>query len=240
MTEIVPAIDLIGGRCVRLSQGDFAAQTDYAADPIELARAYAAAGAKRLHIVDLDGARAGRVMQLELATRMARESGLIADFGGGVRTIDAVENVLAGGMAQVNIGSAAIHDPQLLRDAMKFFGCEKVILGADARDGKVAAAGWKDQTDLTLEALIERFIGDGLQWVLTTDIARDGMLTGPATELYAGLKKRFPKLGLIASGGVSRIGDIIALNQIGVERAVVGKALLEGHIPLTELRNYVG
>ncbi len=238
MTEIVPAIDLIGGKCVRLAQGDFAAQTDYAADPVELAKAFAAAGAKRLHIVDLDGARAGKVMQLDLATRMVRESGLIADFGGGVRTIDAVENVLAGGMAQVNIGSAAIRDPQLLRDSMKFFGAERVILGADARDGKVAAAGWKDQTELTLEDLIERFIGDGLQWVLTTDIARDGMLTGPATGLYAGLKTRFPSLGVIASGGVSKIGDIAELDKIGVERAVVGKALLEGHIPLTELARY--
>ena len=240
MTEIVPAIDLIGGKCVRLAQGDFAAQTDYAADPVDLAKAYAAAGAKRLHIVDLDGARAGRVMQLDLATQMARASGLIADFGGGLRTIDAVENVLAGGMAQVNIGSAAIRDPQLLRDAMRFFGPERVILGADARDGKVAAAGWKDQTDLSLEDLIERFIGDGLQWVLTTDIARDGMLTGPATELYAGLKTRFPKLGLIASGGVSGIGDIVALTKLGIERAVVGKALLEGHIPLTELAKNAG
>ncbi len=240
MTEIVPAIDLIGGSCVRLAQGDFAAQTDYAADPVEIAKSYAAAGAKRLHIVDLDGARAGKVLQLDLATRMARGSGLICDFGGGIRTIDAVENVLAGGIAQVNIGSAAIRDPQLLRDAMRFFGPERVILGADARDGKVAAAGWKDQTDLALEDLIERFIGDGLEWVLTTDIARDGMLSGPATDLYAGLKKRFPKLGLIASGGVSRIGDIVALTKLGIERAVVGKALLEGHIPLTELRNYAG
>ena len=240
MTEIVPAIDLIGGKCVRLAQGDFAAQTDYAGDPVDMAKAYAAAGAKRLHIVDLDGARAGKVTQLDLASRMARDSGLICDFGGGVRTIDAVENVLAGGMAQVNIGSAAIRDPQLLRDAMRFFGPERVILTADARDGKVAAAGWKDQTDLALEDLIERFIGDGLQWVLTTDIARDGMLTGPATALYAGLKTRFPKLGLIASGGVSHVDDIVALTKLGIERAVVGKALLEGHIPLTELRNYAG
>jgi phosphoribosylformimino-5-aminoimidazole carboxamide ribotide isomerase len=240
MTEIVPAIDLIGGKCVRLAQGDFAAQTDYADDPVDMAKAYAAAGAKRLHIVDLDGARAGKVMQLALATKMARASGLICDFGGGVRTIDAVENVLSDGMAQVNIGSAAIREPQLLRDAMRFFGPERIILTADARDGKVAAAGWKDQTELSLEDLIERFIGDGLQWVLTTDIARDGMLTGPATELYAGLKARFPKLGLIASGGVARIGDIVALDKIGVERAVIGKALLEGHIPLTELRNYAG
>ncbi len=240
MTEIVPAIDLIGGKCVRLAQGDFAAQTDYAGDPVEMAKAYAAAGAKRLHIVDLDGARAGKVTQLDLATRMARASGLACDFGGGVRTIDAVENVLAGGMAQVNIGSAAIREPQLLRDAMKFFGPERIILTADARDGKVAAAGWKDQTDLSLEDLIQRFMGDGLQWVLTTDIARDGMMTGPAIELYAGLKRRFPKLGLIASGGVARIEDIAALDRLGIERAVVGKALLEGNIPLTELAKNAG
>ena len=240
MTAIVPAIDIIGGRCVRLRQGSFEALTDYAADPVDIAKSYAAAGAKRLHIVDLDGARAGHVMQLDLAARMARESGLLTDFGGGVRTLAEVERALSAGMAQVNIGSAAIRDPRLMRDALKQFGGERIILAADARDGKVAAAGWKDQTDLTLEVLIERFIDNGLAWVLTTDIARDGMLTGPATELYRGLKARFPKLGLIASGGVGTITDIEALTALGIERAVVGKALLEGHIPLTELANYAG
>jgi len=235
MTEIVPAIDLIGGRCVRLRQGSFDAQTDYAADPVEIAKSYAAAGARRLHIVDLDGARAGRVMQLDLAARMAGESGLIADFGGGVRTFTDVGRLLATGIAQVNIGSAAVRDPAMMRQCLKVFGGERIILAADARDGKVAASGWTDQTELTLEALIERFMGDGLAWVLTTDIARDGMLSGPATELYRGLKMRFPKLGLIASGGVARIEDIVALAAIGTERAVVGKALLEGHIALEEL-----
>ena len=240
MTEIVPAIDIIGGRCVRLRQGKFEAQTDYAADPVEIAKNYAAAGARRLHIVDLDGARAGHVMQLDLAARMARASGLATDFGGGVRTLAEAGRVLAMDMAQVNIGSAAIRDPQLMRDALKEFGGERIILAADARDGKVAAAGWKDQTDLTLEALIERFLDDGLAWVLTTDIARDGMLTGPATELYRDLKARFPALGLIASGGVGTIADVDALTPLGIERVVVGKALLEGHIPLTELARHAG
>ena len=240
MTAIVPAIDIIGGRCVRLRQGSFEAQTDYAADPVELAQRYAAAGAKRLHVVDLDGARAGRVMQLDLVARMAKQSGLITDFGGGVRTLAEAARVLEAGCTQVNIGSAAIRDPGLMRDALKQFGGEQIILAADARDGKVAAAGWKDQTDLTLEALIERFTDDGLAWVLTTDIARDGMLNGPATELYRGLKARFPTLGLIASGGVARIEDIAALTATGTERAVVGKALLDGHIALEELARHAG
>jgi len=240
MTEIVPAIDLISGRVVRLKQGSFDAQTDYADDPVAIAKRYAAAGARRLHIVDLDGARAGRPMQLDLAQRMAKESGLIADFGGGVRTFEDVDAVLAAGMAQANIGSAAIRDPEMMRRALRQFGGERIILAADARDGKVAAAGWKDQTELTLEALIERFTGDGLAWVLTTDIARDGMLSGPATELYRGLKTTFPKLGLIASGGVARIEDITALAAIGTERAVVGKALLDGHIALKELATHAG
>jgi len=235
MTEIVPAIDLIGGRVVRLRQGDFGAQTDYSDDPVTIAKRYAAAGAKRLHVVDLDGARAGRPMQLDLAARMAKESGLTTDFGGGVRTLPEIEQVLDAGIAQVNIGSAAIRNPGLLQAALAVFGGEKMILAADARDGKVAAAGWKDQTDLTLEDLIGDFIDEGLSWVLTTDIARDGMLSGPAIELYRGLKSRFPLLGLIASGGVARIQDIADLNAIGVERAVVGKALLDGHITLEEL-----
>ena len=130
--------------------------------------------------------------------------------------------------------------PTLPRDAIRCFGPERIILTADARDGKVAAAGWADQTDVSLEDLIGRFIGDGLAWVLTTDIARDGMLSGPATELYRGLKARFPKLGLIASGGVARIEDVAALDQIGVERTVVGKALLDGHIALEELSRHAG
>jgi phosphoribosylformimino-5-aminoimidazole carboxamide ribotide isomerase len=240
MTEIVPAIDLISGRCVRLKQGAFDQVTDYAADPVELAQRYAAAGAKRLHVVDLDGARAGTVLQRDLAARMAKDSGLITDFGGGVRTLPEVERVLAAGLAQANIGSAAIRDPDLMRNALKAFGGEHIILAADARDGKVAAAGWKEQTELTLEALIERFVDDGLAWVLTTDIARDGMMGGPATDLYASLKARFPKLGLIASGGVGRIADIAALGQLGIERAVVGKALLEGTITLEELARHAG
>jgi len=240
MTEIVPAIDIIGGRCVRLRQGSFDAQTAYDADPVELAVRYATAGAQRLHVVDLDGARAGRPMQLDLAARMAAESGLKTDFGGGVRTLDDAEKVLATGFAQVNVGSAAIREPEMMRECLRAFGGERIILGADARDGRVAAAGWKDQTDLTLEALIERFTEDGLAWVLTTDIARDGMLSGPAIDLYRGLKARFPRLGLIASGGVARIEDITALATVGAERAVVGKALLDGHIGLEELARHAG
>lgn len=240
MTEIIPAIDIIGGRCVRLRQGSFDQQTTYDADPVELAQRYAAAGAKRLHVVDLDGARAGKVMQLDLASRMAKASGLVTDFGGGVRTLPEVETVLAAGIAQVNIGSAAILDPGLLQAALALFGGERVILAADARDGKVAAAGWRDQTERTLENLIGEFIDEGLTWVLTTDIARDGMLTGPATELYRSLKAHFAGLGIIASGGVASIADIAALERAGIERAVVGKALLDGHIPLEELARHAG
>lgn len=240
MTEIIPAIDIIGGKCVRLRQGAFDQQTTYDADPVELAVSYAKAGAKRLHVVDLDGARAGEVTQLDLAARMAKESGLVTDFGGGVRTLAAIEQVLDAGFAQVNIGSAAIRSPGLLQAALAIFGGDKVILAADARDGKVAAAGWKDQTDLTLEALIGDFIDEGLAWVLTTDIARDGMLSGPSIELYRGLKTHFPHLGLIASGGVARIEDVADLDAIGVERVVVGKALLDGHIALEELARHAG
>ena len=171
---------------------------------------------------------------------MAKASGLITDFGGGVRSMEEIEAVLNAGIAQANIGSAAIRNPGLLQAALALFGGERIILAADARDGKVAAAGWKDQTDLTLEALIGEFIDEGLAWVLTTDIARDGMLSGPAIELYRGLKRHFPGLGLIASGGVANIGDIAALESAGIERVVVGKALLDGHIGLEELARHAG
>ena len=240
MTELVPAIDIIGGRCVRLRQGSFEARTDYDADPVELARSYARAGARRLHIVDLDGARTGAPRQLALAARMASESGLAVDFGGGVRAMRDAENVLRAGIAQVNIGSAAIRNPLLLEECLARFGGERIILAADARDGKVAAAGWAEQTDITLETLIGHFLPSGLAWALVTDIARDGMMTGPSLDLYRRLKAAFPGLELIASGGVSKTGDLADLDALGIERVVVGKALLEGSIPLSEIARHAG
>jgi phosphoribosylformimino-5-aminoimidazole carboxamide ribotide isomerase len=238
MTELVPAIDIMAGRTVRLRQGSFDERTEYEADPVALACRYAEAGAKRLHVVDLDGAKAGRVTQLDLAARMARDSRLEIDFGGGVRSLADVGRVLAAGIAQVNIGSAAIREPALLTAALDEQGPDRIILAADARGGKVAASGWKEQTDVTIEELIGRFVDHGLAWVLTTDIARDGMMTGPALDLYRTLKERFPKLGIIASGGVANASDLDDLAQIGVERAVVGKALLEGQIPLEEIARH--
>jgi phosphoribosylformimino-5-aminoimidazole carboxamide ribotide isomerase len=228
----------MAGRTVRLRQGSFDRKTEYEADPVALACRYAEAGAKRLHVVDLDGARAGRVTQLDLAARMARDSRLEIDFGGGVRSLADVGRVLAAGIAQVNIGSAAIREPALLTAALDEHGPDRIILAADARDGKVAASGWKEQTDVTIEALIARFVGHGLAWVLTTDIARDGMMTGPALDLYRTLKERFPKLAIIASGGIANASDLDSLAQIGVERAVVGKALLEGQIPIEEIARH--
>ncbi len=240
MIEVVPAIDLIGGAVVRLVEGDFARRTDYATDPVTLARDLAKAGFKRLHIVDLDGARAGRVMQAAVVERMVKASGLSVDFGGGVRSRADVDAVLATGVAQVNIGSAAIRAPEFMQACLEHYGPDAIILAADARDGRVAAAGWKDQTDVTLTGIIEQFRAHGLIWALVTDIARDGTLSGPSLDLYAGLMMQFPSLKLIASGGVGDISDVAALNELGCRRVVVGKALLEGRISKAEAVAYAG
>jgi phosphoribosylformimino-5-aminoimidazole carboxamide ribotide isomerase len=238
MIEVVPAIDIIGGAVVRLSEGDFARRTDYATDPVELAKHYAAAGFRRLHLVDLDGARAGHIVHAGLLRRIVDASGLAVDFGGGVRSRADVAAALAAGAVQVNIGSAAISDPEMVVACLAEHGADAIILGADARDGLVAAHGWREQTALTLDALIERFTPFGLSWALVTDIGRDGMLSGPAVDLYARLTAAFPKVGFIGSGGVASMDDIRALDAIGVPRVVVGKALLEGRISAQEAVAY--
>lgn len=240
MIEAVPAIDIIAGRAVRLKEGRFDSTTDYGLDPLDVARRYRDAGLKRVHVVDLDGAKAGHIVHGDLVERIAAESGLAVDFGGGLRTIEAIEQAFALGIAQVNLGSAAIRDPDLIGRTIDRFGADRVILAADVRDSKIATHGWQSQTDIGIADLIARLLPAGLHWVMCTDIAKDGMLAGPAVELYRKLTAEFPQIGLIASGGVSSIADVAALDGLGLPRVVIGKALFEGHVSLEELRPYAG
>jgi phosphoribosylformimino-5-aminoimidazole carboxamide ribotide isomerase len=240
MIEVIPALDIMDGQVVRLVEGDFARRTDYASDPVKLAVDLATQGFRRLHLVDLDGARAGRVVHAELLTRMAATSGLAIDFGGGLRAQEDVALALSAGATQVNLGSVAIRQPELFDACLDRFGADAIILAADARDGNVAAAGWLEQTDMPLSALIERFICRGLKWALVTDIARDGTLTGPSLALYRELLAAFPTLNIIASGGVANMADIVALDQLSLPRVVVGKALLEGRVTAVEVMAHAG
>lgn len=240
MIQVVPAIDIIDGRCVRLREGRFDAATDYALAPVDVAKRYRDAGLKRVHVVDLDGARAGHLVHVDLLARIVRESGLAVDVGGGLRSMADIDTAFAAGAAEVNIGSAAIRDPGLLLAALGRYGADRIILAADVRNGKIATHGWQDQTAIDIIDVIERFLSAGLHWVMCTDIARDGMLGGPSLELYRGLLARFPGIGLIASGGVAGLADIAALDDLHMPRTVIGKALFEGRIKLEEIAAYAG
>lgn len=233
--ELIPAIDLIAGRCVRLQQGDYARQTRYDADPLELALRLQAAGLRRLHMVDLDGARLRRVANVETLRRVAAGTRLTIDYGGGVKSEQDLQAVLDAGARKVTVGSMAVKRPDEFASWIETYGADTFILGADARDGLVSTDGWMEQSGVTLTAFIRHYYRLGLRQVLCTDIARDGMMQGPAVELYRQLLSEFPDLHLIASGGVRHKGDIEALAAAGVPAVVFGKALLEGKITIEEL-----
>ena len=238
---IYPAIDLIDGACVRLQQGDFQRQSDYAVDAVELATRYANAGADWLHVVDLDAAR-GRAVQLELIAQLADIDGLKVQSGGGVRTAGDIEQRLAAGIARVIVGSVCVRQPQQFIDWLQQFGADKLVAALDVRrqqrNGKEvwvpAVAGWEEDSDRDLFNLLQQLVAAGLQHVLCTDIGRDGMLSGPNLELYAQIRQRFPELQLQASGGVHALSDLADLQQLEVHGVIIGKALLEGRFKLSQ------
>ena len=238
---IYPAIDLIDGACVRLQQGDFQRQSDYAVDAVELATQYAAAGADWLHVVDLDAAR-GRAVQLELIARLADIDGLQVQSGGGVRTSGDIDQRLAAGIARVIVGSVCVRQPHQFIDWLQQFGADKLVAALDVRrqqrHGKdvwvPAVAGWEEDSDSDLFVLLQHLVAAGLQHVLCTDIDRDGMLSGPNLELYAQIRQRFPELQLQASGGVHALSDLADLQQLDMHGVIIGKALLEGHFTLSQ------
>lgn len=236
MIEIIPAIDIIGGKCVRLSQGDYARKTTYSSTPVEMARLYAGAGIRRLHLVDLDGAKAGKPCNLETLRRIAAENLLKIEWGGGIKSREALDELFLAGADYAIIGSLAVKRPELMEQWLKEFGGERIILGADLRDGKVSVSGWLEDSPLSIHDLIRRFLPFGLKEVICTDISRDGMLQGPSTSLYLDLMKKYPEITFTVSGGISSIEDIRELDRLGLPRVIVGKAIYESRISLEEIK----
>lgn len=234
MIEIIPAIDIIGGKCTRLSQGDYASQKNYDGDPADWARAFADCGVRRLHLVDLEGAKAASPKNLKTLETIASLGLMKIEWGGGIKDEDALASVWNAGADWAIIGSIAAKEPARMTRWLERYG-DRVILGADIRDGKVAVSGWLESSGVGLDELIETFLPAGLQQAIVTDISRDGMLQGPSLDLYVGLKERFPALKTIVSGGVSCLDDLRRADELGLAGIIVGKAIYEKRITLKDL-----
>jgi phosphoribosylformimino-5-aminoimidazole carboxamide ribotide isomerase len=233
--RIIPAIDIIDGSCVRLTQGDYNQKKVYDENPLDVAKAFESAGLRYLHLIDLDGAKAGKVTNWKVIEQITTETGLIIDFGGGIKTDEEVSRLFDFGVAQVNIGSVAVTNPDKIAGWIQKFGSEKVILSADVKDEKIAISGWQENSLIAITDFLKDYIRKGIEYVTCTDIGTDGMLTGPNIDLYKKILLTFPQLNLIASGGVSNMDDIYELKQIGVDGVIVGKAIYEERITLNEL-----
>jgi len=233
--ELIPAIDLIEGKCVRLTQGDFDTKKVYNNEPLEVAKMFEGSGLKRLHVVDLDGAREGKIINHKTLYLIASRTSLVIDFGGGLKSDKDVEIAFENGAQMITGGSVAVKAPQLFDAWLRRFGSERIILGADAKDEKIAVNGWQETTTKALIPFIEAYYQSGVKQVICTDIGRDGMLQGPSTELYIKIRKALPDIYLIASGGVGSMQDIERLDQAGIPAVIFGKAFYEGRITLKEI-----
>ena len=239
MIEIIPAIDLIDGKCVRLSQGDYAQKTVYNENPLEVAKMFADAGIRRLHLVDLDGAKAHHIVNHKVLERITSGTDLVVDFGGGLKSDDDLRIAFECGASMVTGGSIAVKNPDVFSSWISKFGAEKIILGADVKNGKIAVGGWLETTELELLPFIKEYIRQGINKIICTDISKDGMLQGPALELYKKMLAAQPDIYLIASGGVSSIRDIELLHDAAVPAVITGKAIYEGRITLKELSRFI-
>lgn len=239
MIEILPAIDIIDGKCVRLTKGDYNSVKRYDADPVDMVKRYVDSGFQRVHTVDLDGARQSAPANLNVLEKMASVAGAQIEWGGGLKSQQALQDSLNAGASFLVVGSLAVKKPQLFSEWLLRYGADRMVLGADAdRDGKVAVNGWEEKSDFTVEKLIDLFIPDGLTQVITTDISCDGMLKGPSFELYKRLMGEYPAIVFTASGGISSIADIEQLEADGMPRVIVGKAIYENRISLRELEKF--
>ncbi len=236
--HVIPAIDLIGGKCVRLSQGDYSRKTDYHEDPLEMAKRFEGAGLTRLHLVDLDGAKAKKIVNGQVLHRICSETLLAVDFGGGIQAQEELEKAFALGARQVTGGSIAVRNPRIFEAWLEAFGADRIILGADAKDKKIAVGGWEETTALELIPFIQGYYQKGIREVICTDVAKDGLLQGPSFGLYEEILQELPELKLIASGGVSCLNDLEKLQKIGVYGTIVGKAYYEGKVSLEELAQF--
>ena len=235
MIELIPAIDIIDGQCVRLTKGDYDQKTVYNDSPVEVAKGFEALGFKRLHVVDLDGAKSKHIVNSQVLSRISAETRLTVDFGGGIKTDEDIEKAFAAGAAMVTVGSIAVTNPQLFIGWLEKYGAERMILGADVRQGKISINGWKEDSSEELLPFLRKYVDAGVKNVLCTEISKDGTLTGPAIDLYRQVMDAYPGLHLIASGGVSSKDDILALDAAGIPAVVFGKAIYEGRINLREI-----
>jgi phosphoribosylformimino-5-aminoimidazole carboxamide ribotide isomerase len=236
--EIIPAIDIIDGKCVRLTQGDYDQKKVYYKDPLDAAKQFEDAELTRLHLVDLDGAKAGAIKNWKVLEKIAGKTKLVIDFGGGIKTEDDVRIVLECGAAYSTVGSIAVKDEETFTSWFEIFGADKFILGADVKDEKIAVTGWLETTNIWIYDFIEKYISKGVQQIFCTDVSKDGKLEGPSTDLYKNIITKFPALHFIASGGVSSIKDVDELQEIGCKGVIIGKAIYENRISLLELKQF--
>ena len=235
MIELIPAIDIIDGQCVRLTKGDYDQKTVYRDSPAEVAKEFEQIGFKRLHVVDLDGAKSKHIVNDQVLQAITTETNLTVDFGGGIKTDEDIEKAFAAGASMVTVGSIAVTNPELFIGWLEKYGPERMILGADVRHGKISINGWKEDSEEDLLPFLKKYIDAGVRNVLCTEISKDGTLSGPAIDLYQKMMAAYPQLHLIASGGVSSIDDIKALDAAGIRAVVFGKAIYEGRIDLNQL-----
>ncbi|GAB6007984.1 1-(5-phosphoribosyl)-5-[(5-phosphoribosylamino)methylideneamino]imidazole-4-carboxamide isomerase [Dysgonomonas reticulitermitis] len=236
MIEIIPAIDLIEGKCVRLSQGDYEVKKVYNEDPLEVAKMFESAGLKRLHLVDLDGAKAKHIVNYNVLQKIASQTSLVIDFGGGVQSDKDLDIAFNAGASMITGGSIAVRNKDLFLSWVARYGSEKIILGADCKDHKIAVSGWQESTSIDILPFLNEYRKDGLTKVVCTDISKDGMLQGPSIDLYKDILSAYPDLYLIASGGVSCFQDIVDLENAGLPAVILGKAIYENRVTLEELR----
>ncbi len=238
--SVIPAIDLIEGKCVRLTQGDYTTKKVYHEDPLEIAKSFEAHGVVKLHLVDLDGAKAGRIINYKVIERIASKTNLSIDFGGGLKSDEDLKIAFDSGAKQITGGSVAVKNRSQFLSWLEVYGDEKIILGADAKDRKIAISGWLEESDLMINTFIGDYLNKGIKYVISTDIAVDGMLTGPSIKLYSELISEFGNnLHLIASGGIKDLSDLEQLKQIGCSGTILGKAIYENRITLKELENFI-
>lgn len=235
MIELIPAIDIIDGKCVRLTKGDYDQKKVYNDDPVEVAKQFESLGFRRLHVVDLDGAKSKHIVNVDVLKAITSATNLIVDFGGGIKTDNDIELAFANGASLVTIGSIAVTQPELFVSWLEKYGADRIILGADVRNGKISINGWKEDSAEDLLPFLKYYINKGVVNVLCTEISKDGMLEGPATDLYKEVMTEYPNLNLIASGGISSNEDIKELNRHGIPSVVFGKAIYEGKIDMKEL-----
>lgn len=234
--KIIPAIDIIEGKCVRLTQGDYARKKIYNENPLEVAKQFEGAGVTHLHVVDLDGAKASRIINYKVLEQVTTHTRLKVDFGGGLKSDDDIRIAFESGAHQVTGGTVAVKNPDLFLGWLEQYGRERIILGSDVKDGKIAVSGWQEQSGLELLPFLADYVDKGVNYTICTDVSKDGLLQGSAIPLYREIQEQFPELKLIASGGITTMKELEELKQIGCYGAIIGKAIYEGHLTMANLK----